>query len=187
MTARRKRSRPEAVGRVLPFLLRRMEAAFPDAGHRVWEVWEAAVGADIARRARPLSLRRGTLVLGVTSSAWMHQLAFLRSEIAARVNAALGERVVRSVRLRAAPQPDAPALPAGGAARGAPAPPWLGHPLPPETRERIRQEVREIRDPELRAAVERARLRAEQYLTNRAGGPEGVPPPGNSAGPARAR
>ena len=186
MTARRKKSRPQALGRVLAPLLRRVEAAFPDAGHRVWEVWEGAVGAEIARRARPLAFRRGTLVLGVTSSAWMHQLAFLRAEIAARVNAALGERVVRSVRLRAAPRPDeAPS--ASGAGPGAPPPAWLDRPVPPETRERIRQEVRGIRDPELRAAVERARMRAEQYLRSLEGAPEGAPPPGNTAGPARAR
>ncbi len=186
MTARRKKSRPEALGRVLAPLLRRVEAAFPDAGHRVWEVWEEAVGAEIARRARPLAFRRGTLVLGVTSSAWMHQLAFLRAEIADRVNAALGERLVRSVRLRAAPQPDEPSS-AGRAGTGGPAPPWLERPVPPETRERIRQEIRGIRDPELRAAVERARTRAEQYLRSREEAPEDARPAGNTAGPARAR
>jgi predicted nucleic acid-binding Zn ribbon protein len=59
--------------------------------------WDAAVGPTIARHARPLRLRRGTLVVGVDGAAWMQELQFLKHELRARLNARLGRPVVRDV------------------------------------------------------------------------------------------
>lgn len=47
--------------------------------------WEAAVGARIAERARPVSLDRGVLVLRVASSVWASELSFLEGPILERL------------------------------------------------------------------------------------------------------
>lgn len=148
-------------GRELPSLigdlLRRAEASYPDQSHRLWDVWEEAVGAEVARRAYPLELRRGRLTLAVASSPWMQQLSLLRERLREAVNGALGGEIVREVRFRlSAPEPPPPPRTA------APPPPWLALPLEPETLAAIDAEVSAVADSDLRAALHKVRVRAEQ-------------------------
>src|SRR5512137_1301301 len=54
--------------------------------HRLeeWEVvlaWRELVGPEIAARSEALELRRGTLWVGVDSSAWMQHIGFLKPRI----------------------------------------------------------------------------------------------------------
>ena len=48
--------------------------------------WKAAVGAPIANQTAPIRYTAGTLHVKVTTSAWMQQLQFMKSEILAKVN-----------------------------------------------------------------------------------------------------
>lgn len=151
-------------------ILRRAEASYRDRAHLVWEVWENAVGAELAHRSRPQSLRAGRLTVAVANAAWMQQLSFLRESIRDNVNRALGQPLVREVRLRlaetAAPRPPhQPSAP----------PPWLTQPVDAHTREVIEREVAAIADPELREAVRQTRIRAEQVRLYR-GSPTAPPP-----------
>jgi predicted nucleic acid-binding Zn ribbon protein len=154
-------------------LLRRAEASYPNQAHRVWEVWEEAVGPDVAKRSSPLSLRRGSLLVGVVNAPWMQQLSFLRETIRDSVNRRLEQDLVREVRFRLAE------IEPGSGIRKAPAPPpWLDHRLDARTLASIEDEVSTIGDPELRDAVRQARIRVEQFreFTD---GREGAPPPGS--------
>jgi hypothetical protein len=49
--------------------------------------WEAAVGARIAERARPIELDRGTLIVRVATSVWASELSLLATPILARLKA----------------------------------------------------------------------------------------------------
>lgn len=49
--------------------------------------WEAAVGARISERARPVSLVRGVLVVRVATSVWASELSFLAGAIVERLRA----------------------------------------------------------------------------------------------------
>jgi len=61
---------------------------------KVWQVWEEAVGAQIASKASPASIRDGVLTLRVKGSAWMQQLSLMKHEIISHLNSAVGEPVV---------------------------------------------------------------------------------------------
>ena len=68
---------------------------------RIWLVWDSVVGKQIAGRARPVSFRDGTLTVAVESAPWMQQLAFLKKGILEKLNARLGEDLVRDIFLKA--------------------------------------------------------------------------------------
>jgi hypothetical protein len=166
--APRAKARPEHLGRALSRTLHHLEGAYPDQAHRIWEVWQAAVGEPLASRCRPLDYRGGTLVLGVTSSSWMQQVQFLTGTLRDTINRALGEDLVRQVRLRVAEAPPPPPPP-----EPPPLPPTSQlPPLTSETRRRLEGELQEIPDPQLREAVRRARERAAR-LGLLKGGPAG--------------
>jgi predicted nucleic acid-binding Zn ribbon protein len=53
---------------------------------RLFADWERAVGAEIARVARPHRLDGEALIVHVKHSAWMNELSLRRNEILARIN-----------------------------------------------------------------------------------------------------
>jgi hypothetical protein len=166
--------RASDLSHLLQTVLRRAEASYPDRAHRVWEVWEEAVGPELAKRSAPLSLRRGRLVVAVTTAPWMQQLSFLRETIRDSLNRALGHDLVREVRFRlATPEPAPPPR------APAPPPPWLDQPLDPAALAAIDEEVSVISDLEVRRVVREARCRAEQVRRFREGR-EATPPRGSS-------
>lgn len=70
-------------------------------------VWEDAVGAVIARAARPYALEGETLVLTVAEAFWAKELNGRAKELCARLNEKLGDKPVRGLVFRmagAAPQ-----------------------------------------------------------------------------------
>jgi len=168
----------EELPQLLQGALRRAEASYRDRAHLVWDVWSAAVGPELARRSRPQSLRAGRLTVAVANASWMQQLSFLRESIRDAVNRALGEPLVREVRLRMA-ETEAPRP----VHRPAAPPPWLDQPVDEQARARVEAEVAAIRDPELREVVRQVRIRAEQVRLFREAPAAG--PPRRSSGTRR--
>jgi hypothetical protein len=105
------------------------------------ERWHKAVGARIASRTEPGRLRSGVLTVHAASSAWAQELTFLSAEILARVQAL---RIpVKSLRFVVRPN-------VGWTAREkAPLQREPKKPLPEELEARLRN----VADPELRAAI----------------------------------
>jgi predicted nucleic acid-binding Zn ribbon protein len=66
--------------------------------------WEAIVGADVAAHVRPLTLLRGTLVVGVDSPTWASHLRYQEADLVARFDAALGTGQVERVEVRVHPR-----------------------------------------------------------------------------------
>jgi predicted nucleic acid-binding Zn ribbon protein len=79
--------------------LARLPASTGLVHYPIWAEWTATVGATIAAHARPAQLRRGVLVVHVDGPEWMHELQYVKRELAAKLNARLGETVVREVYL----------------------------------------------------------------------------------------
>lgn len=162
-------------------LLRKTEAAYPDRAHLVWEHWEEAVGAELAKRSSPLELRRGRLVVAVSSAPWMQQLSFLREQLREALNAAVGQEIVREIRFRVktVDPPPPPRKPA-------PPPAWLDQPLPDDALAAIDRDVSVIADPALRSVVRDVRRRAAQVALFRevptAPGPRPSTSPSGSGG-----
>jgi len=111
---------------------------------RVTARWEEAVGDVVAEHARPQSLKGGKLSVLVDSPVWMQQLSFLKPELVEKVNRSLGEELVKDIvltlgavsakRKKREPLPELP-------------------PLTPEERESAQRILKDISDPEIRAAL----------------------------------
>ncbi len=114
--------------------------------YRILEQWEETVGMVIARHARPQSVRGKKLLLSVDSPAWMQQLSLLKPEIIEKVNRGLGKNVIVDIMLKLAD-----IAPEG---RPAEEPSVPAH-LDADELKKIEHYVREVQDPETRAAIKR--------------------------------
>jgi predicted nucleic acid-binding Zn ribbon protein len=94
---------PRHVSATLAPLLDRLGVAPALENARIFTDWEASVGAEIARVARPHRLDGGVLVVHVRSSAWMSELSFRRDEILGRLNARRTRRKLTQLVFRIEP------------------------------------------------------------------------------------
>ena len=138
--------RPAAVADLLSTLLRGTPAEQRLKEGEIWLVWNDAVGSRIAAHAAPAAFREGTLTLHVDSAPWLQQLNFLKKELIAKVNAALGQEMVKDIYLK------------GGKVKAAiPAEPpktIKRRELSPEEQDWIAEQAATVTDPELRAVFE---------------------------------
>ncbi|MEZ4600131.1 MAG: DUF721 domain-containing protein [Syntrophotaleaceae bacterium] len=114
--------------------------------YRAWQLWEKVVGPQIAARARPARMREDVLEVWVDHGVWMQQLQLLKPKLIARLNAALGEPLIRDLYLRQGG-------PRANHANVAPKPAELGWQkadLSVEEESRIEQTVANLADVELR-------------------------------------
>ena len=89
----------EAVGGVLGRVLDNLGLSREMTGWQAVEAWPNLVGPRVARHARAVAFRHGTLHVEVEGSAWMQELTFLKPDLARRINQHLGSELVRDVRL----------------------------------------------------------------------------------------
>ncbi|MEV0462444.1 DUF721 family protein [Nocardia tengchongensis] len=61
--------------------------------------WAAVVGEDIASHAQPISLENGVLSIQAESTAWATQLRMFQSQILAKIAAAVGNGVVKQLKI----------------------------------------------------------------------------------------
>lgn len=66
----------------------------------IWVYWPEAVGAEIAKNAKPLSFRDGCLIVSVANSSWIQHLQYLKEDIRERLNQAHGTAIVQDIRFR---------------------------------------------------------------------------------------
>ena len=91
---------PETTGHLMAGLLSRLGGTGRALEYRVFEAYAEAAGGVLRARTIPDSFRDGTLFIRVTSSALAHELTLLRGELLARLETALGSRVVTAIRTR---------------------------------------------------------------------------------------
>jgi predicted nucleic acid-binding Zn ribbon protein len=91
------------IGRILEDVLK---SCRPDADFRlkeIWPQWDMAVGETIAQNARPAAFKGSLLIVHVNSSAWIHQLQFLKNDLIAALNAALGQPLLTDIKFKIGP------------------------------------------------------------------------------------
>ncbi len=144
---RKKMPRPLAVGDLLAAVLSGTPAERRLGEGKIWLVWDAAVGKQIASKARPVSFRDGTLTVAVINASWMQQLSFLKKQLMEKVNGRLGEELVSEIYLKAGrvkasfPRPE----PEKKSTRQ----------LTEDENRRIAEQTESVRDPELREVFAR--------------------------------
>lgn len=69
----------------------------------VWHLWGSVVGNVVAEHTRPAAFKGRLLLVNAESSSWIHELQFLKAELIARLNAALGRDLVADIRFKVGP------------------------------------------------------------------------------------
>lgn len=147
--------KPEMLGDVLRKILKKRNIPHTATDRRLLGLWRKAVGPQIAAQTHPDTLKRGVLFVRVSAPVWMHQLTFMREEILARIQELTAPEEVRNLRFTIGeipPDPTGKGYPAAEAAL-APAP------LAGRDRTMVLASLETVRDPELRAILERVMTR----------------------------
>ncbi len=85
------------IGGLLDGLLKKYRPDYNEGIERIWELWGGAVGKTIAENTKPEAFKGKELLVYVNSSAWLHQLQFLKKDIIKKVNGALGDDLVKEI------------------------------------------------------------------------------------------
>lgn len=72
--------------------------ADPEETAQLFVAWAEIVGAEVAARCRPTSLKDGVLKVRTESSAWAWELKYLSPEVVGRINKSLGKRIVTEIK-----------------------------------------------------------------------------------------
>jgi len=91
------------IGSVLDKVLHQYRPKADQELCKVWDIWDVAVGPDIAVNARPAAFKGDILLVHVSNSSWLHHLRFLENELVAKVNEALGAARIRTIQLKIGP------------------------------------------------------------------------------------
>jgi predicted nucleic acid-binding Zn ribbon protein len=94
---------PRQVGDSLDRVTRSLGLPAARALNKVFAHWVDVVGEQVAAHARPLSLRRGRLLVGVDHPGWATQLRYLESDLIGRFAQVAGDGVVTAIDLRVTP------------------------------------------------------------------------------------
>lgn len=100
-----KKKRPDfiPIGSVLDDLLRQHRPVTTQAMLDLWDIWEKAVGPDIAANARPVAINGDVLLVHVSNSTWLHHLRFMERELIDRLNQAVNENRVHMLKFKIGP------------------------------------------------------------------------------------
>jgi hypothetical protein len=95
----------EEIGKILPAAFRRyVRASDPRLVEFLAPLWHRVVGPGIAEHSRPVGFEGGTLRVATECTTWAGQLRQMAEDLLRAVNAFLGGRVVRKIRIEYAPQ-----------------------------------------------------------------------------------
>ncbi len=98
---------PRPVGDLLRGIVERRGWNERLRGAAVFSQWEELVGAELARRCRPVRLVGGLLVVRAESTTWAAEVAYLVGEVIARATDVIGPGLVRDVRVVVGPLTEA--------------------------------------------------------------------------------
>ena len=92
--------KPQAIHSILDKTLKTLEIDVPLKTYSIMGAWNEIVGESVAGHSQPRSIRNQILFIDVAHPTWMQQLQFLKSTLLDRVNAFLGEPLIRDIRFK---------------------------------------------------------------------------------------
>src|SRR5262245_57693180 len=95
----RRRTEPQRLGSVVSKVYPANEPEQLQA-IRAFRWWEKVVPPRVARNARPVRLRRGTLTIHVTNSTWAQELSYLRPQLLASIQRGAPEAKIKELQIR---------------------------------------------------------------------------------------
>jgi predicted nucleic acid-binding Zn ribbon protein len=95
---------PRRLDSALDSVLDRLGVTQAVERHAVFREWEERLGPEIARAAHPHRVDGETLIVRVTSSAWLNELSLRQGEILRRLNAGRRRSSVQRLVFRLDPE-----------------------------------------------------------------------------------
>ena len=104
----RKKKRPTnesftPLGEVLDGIIQRCRSDGQGGITHLIQVWDRAIGPPIADNAKPFAVKGSLLLVHVSSSAWLHQLRFLKKELLGKLNSCLGNQHIEEIKFKIGP------------------------------------------------------------------------------------
>ena len=96
----RRRSKPKPIGSMVSQVLGEMGLDAAREAFKIGELWEEAVGPEVAEHCRPVAVRGNVLEAEVDSSVWCQQLQMEREQLLAALREAFGPGAPTDLRLR---------------------------------------------------------------------------------------
>jgi predicted nucleic acid-binding Zn ribbon protein len=109
MRKRTTAQKPELLGDILHKILKKLDIPHKKKDRHLVELWEQAVGTQIASHTTPDGIKRGSLYVLVSSPAWLHQLQFLKEEIQRKLNELSGQEAFQRIYFQIGEIPERPA------------------------------------------------------------------------------
>ena len=103
---KKKRSSSETftpIGSILETILDRCRSGSGGGIEHLINVWESTVGPPISENAKPFAVKGALLLVHVSSSAWMHQLRFLKTELLDKLNQGLVGQHIEDIKFKIGP------------------------------------------------------------------------------------
>jgi predicted nucleic acid-binding Zn ribbon protein len=91
------------LGQVLSSILDRYRSKSSGGISHLAHIWQKTVGPPIADNAKPYAIKGSLLLVYVSSSVWMHQLQFLKSELLDNLNRKLGDGRIEDIKFKIGP------------------------------------------------------------------------------------
>ncbi len=96
----KKSTSASSLGESLRLLLRNLEIETKVKQHIAAAKWSEIVGDTVAKVSEVDRVENGVLFVTVESSSWRNELVFMRREIISKINATLGEEIIREIRFK---------------------------------------------------------------------------------------
>jgi predicted nucleic acid-binding Zn ribbon protein len=98
--ANQKQPNCEPLSNIIGDVMRKCHGGEGRNARAVWEFWDRALGEALGRNARPAAFKQRTLLVHVSSSAWLQELHYRKTELIDRLNQAAGAVVVDDIRFK---------------------------------------------------------------------------------------
>jgi hypothetical protein len=147
----RHRTHPAHIGSILKTSFTSLGLKARLKEYDIRKAWACVVGKTISKRAHPLRLIGKTLHVTVSSSPWMTELKFLKTDIISKINERLGEETVTDIVFKAGSIKEKSPVARENKVR----------PLSPEERVFIDGTVSGIKDERLRELIKRVLVKGK--------------------------
>ena len=91
------------IGHILPNVIRTCRPQNDTDMIGIWDIWAQAVGDGIAENTHPSAFKGHLLLVHVSSSVWLHQLQFMKSDLISKLNTASGNFLVEDIAFKIGP------------------------------------------------------------------------------------
>jgi len=88
------------IGQVLDSILDQCRSESGGGILHLVHVWEKAVGPPISDNTKPFAVKGSLLLVHVSSSAWLHQLRFLKAELLEKLNHSLKNERIEDIKFK---------------------------------------------------------------------------------------